>query len=290
MVSHRRVPTSLGHEVECHCQRYVDQVAIVTGGAQGLGRVIALRLAQEGAKVLIADHQEEKVHRTAKQLEEQTGMPFVATAGDLAVPGVADAMAKRAMEAFGRIDTLVNNAGYTVIRPFLEYSEELMQRTINFNLWTAIRSCRAVLPYMLERGYGRIVNIGADAFRTGLVFHTVYGGAAKGGVLGLTTTLAREMATKGITVNCVSLHGTDTYLDGSDDPPQSDPDPERHSQEAMRQLIGSSFREGQAFRDIKMERLAHPTEVAAAVAFIGSPEASFITGQLLSVNGGAAML
>ena len=290
MVIPGRVVTSLGHEVECHCRRYVDRVAIVTGAAQGLGRVIAHRLAQEGAKVLIADIQKERLQRTAKQLEEQTGMSFAAFTGDLSVPGVADAMAKQATEAFGRIDTLVNNAGFGVIMPLLDYSEELMQRTINGNLWTTIRSCRAVLPVMLEAGYGRIVNIGADAFRTGLLYHTIYGGAAKGGVVGLTTTLAREMATKGVTVNCISPHGNDSELDGSDEPPERAGDPSRHPPQYLTEFRGNSFREGQTFRDIKMERRGHPTELAAAVAFIGSPEASFITGQLLSVNGGAAML
>ena len=291
MVTRQRATTSQGHEVECHCRRYVDRVAIVTGAAQGMGRVIAQRLAQEGARVLIADVQEERVQRTAKQLQERTGMSFVGFGGDLSAPGVADAMAQRAVESFGRIDTLVNNAGYGVIKPFLDYSEELMQRTVNFNLWTTIRSCRAVLPTMLEQGYGRIVNLGAEAFRTGLLYHTIYGGAAKGGVVGLTTTLGREMATKGITVNCVSPHGTDTELDGSDEPPPRAQDPERHPPDIMRIMSGNGdFEKSQTFREIRMERRAHPTEIAAAVAFMGSPEASFITGQLLSVNGGAALV
>ncbi len=276
----------LAYEIKTQCQRYEGRVVIVTGADQGLGRVIARRVAEEGAKVMIADAQEERVKRTARQLQEETGMPFVWVSGDLSAPGVADAMAKRAANEFGQIDTLVNNAAALIRLRLVDFTEELMQKAVNWNVWNTLRCCKAVLPYMLKRGYGRIVNIGGEAWRTGFPFHTLLAGVGKGAMVGLTATLAGETVRNGITVNCVSPGGFETEADG--DPEAERPgfhDPTWTPPDVVNEIIKMA-----TSGSMGMGRLAHPTEVAAAVAFLGSPEASYITGQHLGASGGIAML
>jgi 2,3-dihydroxy-2,3-dihydro-p-cumate dehydrogenase len=275
------------YEVSTHCRRYEGRVAIVTGAAQGLGRVIARRLAEEGANVLVCDVQEARLQRAAERLESETGRRFAAFTGDLALPETAEAMTRRAIEEFGQIDTLVNNAAALIRMRLEEFTEELLQKAVNWNVWNTLRCCRAVLPHMLERGYGRIVNIGGEAWRTGTPFHTLLGGIGKGSMVGLTATLAGETVRRGITVNCISPGGMETAADGDADAATlSQPqDPSWNPPEMMRELM--AFATGGT---TGIGRLAHPTEVACAVAFFGSPEASFVTGQHVGVSGGVAMI
>jgi 2,3-dihydroxy-2,3-dihydro-p-cumate dehydrogenase len=277
---------SLEYEVPCQCQRYDGRVAIVTGAAQGLGRVIAKRLAQEGATVVLADIQEERVKRTAAQLQDELGSPFLGIGGDLSVPGVADDVARQAVDAFGQIDVLVNNAAYLVRMPFLDFTEEIMQRHVAWNLWSPLRMCRAVLPYMLDRKYGRIVNIGGE-HRIGTPMHTLLAGVKSGGIEGVTATLAADYLTEGIRVNCVSPAGMETLADGDPEPLPREQDPAVYPEQTAWQ---EWMRSGQAGPGSRIGRPAHPTEVAAVVAFLGSHEASYMTGQTLHVNGGAAMM
>jgi NAD(P)-dependent dehydrogenase (short-subunit alcohol dehydrogenase family) len=267
-----------GHAVDTRSRRYEGRVAIVTGAAQGLGRVVARRLAEEGASVVVADLQAERVARVARELSEETGSTVIAASGDLSIPGVADAMAARALDELGRIDTLVNNAAALIRMPLVDFTEELMQKALDGNWWTLVRSTKAVLPAMLDAGYGRIVNVGGEAWRVGVPFHTLLGGL-KGAMVGFTTSLAAEVIRSGVTVNCVSPGGFEMENDG---------DPLRESRflpdgwtppevmQAMMALGGG---------DRGMGRLAHPTEVAAAIAFVGAPEASYVTGQHFGVSG-----
>jgi len=133
---------------ETRCRRFEGRVAIVTGAGQGLGRVIARRIAEEGASVVVADIQLEKVCTTAEQLEQETGRPFVAFGGDLSLPGQAEEMAQLALRSFGRIDTLVNNAAALIRMRLVDFTEELMQQAVRGNVWTTLRCCKAVLPAM----------------------------------------------------------------------------------------------------------------------------------------------
>ena len=276
---------STDYDVPCQCKRYEGRVAMVTGAAQGLGRVIARRLAQEGASVVIADFNDEKGTRTARELEDETGQPFMWVGGDLSQPGVADNIVRQALDRFGQIDTLVNNAAFQARLPLLDFSEELMQRSVDTNVWGTVRTLKAVLPHMIERRYGRIVNIGGTAFEAGIPYHTFLGGIGKGSVVGLTTTVAAEFGQWGITSNCVSPGGMETRADGTPDSVAGQREPELNPTEEMFNTYGPM-----GGRNWIGRGRCHPTEVAAAVAFLGSHEASFITGQLLGANGGARMV
>jgi NAD(P)-dependent dehydrogenase (short-subunit alcohol dehydrogenase family) len=274
-------------QVTTQSRRYEGRVVIVTGAAQGLGRVIARRVAEEGASVVVCDIQEARVRRTAEKLQAETGQRFIHVCGDLAVAGVAEDMVKRTLDEFGQIDTLVNNAAALIRMRLEDFSEELLQKAVNWNVWNTLRCCKAVLPHMLERGYGRIVNVGGEAWRLGTPFHTLLGGVGKGSMVGLTATLAGDTVRRGITVNCVSPGGMESEADGDSEAASSSPprDPSWNPPEVMQELMKYAMSSPSG-----MGRLAHPTEVAAAIAFFGSPEASFVTGQHVGVSGGIAML
>jgi 2,3-dihydroxy-2,3-dihydro-p-cumate dehydrogenase len=250
------------------------RVAVVTGGATGIGHAITRRLADDGAAVVLAglgkQEVDEAVHALADAGHQASG--FV---GDLAAPGTADRLRDQAVEAFGAVDVLVNNAGGGVIRPTLEHTEETLQATIDNNLWTTLRCCLALLPHMAGRGYGRIVTIGAESVRNGLTDHAVYN-AAKGGVHGLATGLAREFAGSGVTVNVVAPSYTRT--DALDAALAAGRVPER-----MHRVVAD------AVDLIPLGRPAETDEVAAAVAFLAREDAGFVTGQVISVNGGSSM-
>ena len=251
---------------------HAGRVAIVTGAGQGtggIGRAIARRLAAEGANVVVSDV-DEGAEATARELRDALGAEVRSHRGNLSREPAARSLARFALDAWGRIDILVNNAGGGIIKPFLEHTPQTLQETIARNLWTAIWCTRAVLPAMLERAYGRIVNIGADSVRTGLHHHAAYN-AAKGGVHGMTTGLAREFAGHDITVNTIAPSLVNT--------------PRFRALGASNPALAKKFLEV-----IVKGRPAEPEEVAAFASFIASSEAGFITGQVLSINGGAAML
>jgi 2,3-dihydroxy-2,3-dihydro-p-cumate dehydrogenase len=278
---------TLAYEVSTQCQRYQGRTVIVTGAAQGLGRVIARRVAEEGANVLLCDLQPGQLQRTADKLTEETGQRFIWCDGDLSQQGVAEAVVAKALAEFGRVDTLVNNAAALIRMRLEDFSEDLLQKAVNWNVWNTLRCCKAVLPIMRAAGYGRIVNVGGEAWRTGTPFHTLLGGVGKGSMVGLTATLAGETARQGITVNCVSPGGFESVADGDFEgralgkPMDASWNPPEMMAELMAFVGGSKA---------GMGRLAHPTEVASAVAYFGSPEASFVTGQHIGVSGGIAMV
>ena len=246
-------------------KRFDDQIAIVTGGASGIGQATARRLAGEGAAVVIADVNGEGAGGVARSISEGGGRAIALQVDVTDAPGVR-AMTEQTIAAFGKIDILVSNAGWDRAGPFADTDEELWDRVIAINYRGHLATCHAALPYMRERGRGRIVTVASDAGRVGSSGEVVYSGA-KGAVIAFTKGLAREVARYGINVNCVAPGLVDTPLLAGM--------PEK--------LIAAIV------RSIPLRRTGVPEEIAAAICFLASDDAAYITGQTLSVNGGLNM-
>jgi 2-hydroxycyclohexanecarboxyl-CoA dehydrogenase len=242
------------------------KVAFVTGAGRGIGRGIAQRLREEGCKVALADLDQTGAEIAAKEI----GGGAIGLAIDVAKLASARTAVDEAERRLGPIDILVNNAGWDRVEPFLKNSEETWDKVLAIDLRGPINCCRAVLDSMVARGGGRIVSISSDAGRVGSSGEAVYSGA-KGGVIAFSKTLAREMARHGITVNCVCPGPTDTPM--------------------LQELATHNPKLHDALkRAVPMGRLGKPADIAAAVAFLASDDASYITGQALSVSGGLTMV
>jgi 2-hydroxycyclohexanecarboxyl-CoA dehydrogenase len=244
-----------------------NRTALVTGAARGIGRAIAVEFAAGGDRVALADIDAEAACAAAAELPGA-----IAVALDVTDPASVDAGVSEVERQLGAVQVLVNNAGWDELRPFIETDEDFWQRVIEINFKGCLRVTHRVLPGMLERGYGRIVNVASDAARVGSSLESVYSGA-KGAVVAFTKTLARETARRGITANSVCPGPTETPL--------------LHSlveRGARAQGTIEALR-----RAVPMRRLGTPEDVAPAVAFLASDRAAFITGQTLSVSGGLTM-
>ncbi|MGH3172525.1 MAG: SDR family NAD(P)-dependent oxidoreductase, partial [Streptosporangiaceae bacterium] len=227
--------------------RLEDKIAIVTGGGQGIGKAIAGKLAAEGATVVVTDLDEASAKETADALPGA-----VAIRADVTDRQGVQAMVSRVVERFGRVDVLVNNAGWDKASSFVDSDPADWDRAIAVNLYGVLHTCKAVLPLMAERGSGAVVNLGSDAGRVGSSGEAVYS-AAKGGIIAFTKSLAREVARHQVRVNCVCPGPTDTALFAS--------------------FAGPKLREALT-RAIPFRRLGQPDDVANVVAFIASDEAS----------------
>lgn len=245
-------------------KRFADRVAIVTGAASGIGRATALELAREGATVVVADIDVPGAEVVAAEIRKSG--QAMAQRVDVTDAAQARAMAAETLKAFGRIDILVSNAGWDRAGPFIETGEELWDKVIAINYRGHLATTHAVLPSMIERGWGRIVTVASDAGRVGSTGEVVYSGA-KGAVIAFTKGLAREVARHGINVNCVAPGLTDTPFLA-----------------AMPEKLMAAI-----IRSIPLGRVGRPEEVARAIAFFASPDADYVTGQTLSVNGGLNM-
>jgi len=246
------------------------RVAVVTGGGSGIGRAICRRLAQEGVTVGIVDIDAGGAGETVSLITSAGGKAVFAKADITDFDAVTAAVDKVENEA-GPIDILVNNAGWDKIVPFLQTDFDLWKKVVDINLYGPLHMHYAILPRMVERGHGKVVNIASDAGRVGSSGEAVYS-AAKGGIIAFTKTIARELARANIQINVVCPGPTDTPL---------------FAQVAEGEA-GAKIAEGLK-RAIPMRRLGQPEDLPGAVAFFASDDANFITGQTLSVSGGLTM-
>jgi len=247
-----------------------DKVAIVTGAGGGIGRAIALKFASLGANVVAADIKIAGAKETVALLEKN-GAKGIALDTDITDLARVQRMVKATQDTFGKLDILVNNAGWDIVEPFTKNTPEFWEKVIAINLKGPIFCTRAVLDPMMERKYGKIVNISSDAGRVGSSGEAVYS-ACKGGIIAFTKTIAREMARYQINVNCVCPGPTDTPL----------------LAEITKGETGAKIIDAMT-KAVPFRRLGKPEDIAGAVAFLASDEAGFITGQTLSVSGGLTM-
>jgi 3-oxoacyl-[acyl-carrier protein] reductase len=240
-------------------------VALVTGAAQGIGKAISLLLAKHGADIVVSDVLLEKATETAKEIEAM-GRKAMAVRVDVSKLGDVDQMVDAILKQFGKVDILVNNAGITRDKLILRMSEEDWDAVLNVNLKGTFNCTRAVVRHMAKQRYGKIVSIASVTGEMGNAGQVNYA-ASKAGVIGLTKTIAREFAQRGINVNAIAPGYIQT--------PMTDVLPEK-VKEDLKRLI-------------PMDRLGQPGDVAEAVLFLVSDRSSYITGHVLNVNGGIYM-
>ncbi len=244
--------------------RLENKVAVVTGGAQGIGAAIAKRFHAEGAAVALLDMSEEKL-KTAAGAIDGTGRKAVGFVCNVADKEQVARVFGEIEKKFGRIDILVNNAGITRDAMFHKMEEEQWDAVMDVNLKGMFNCCKAAVPGMRERKYGKIVNL-ASVSAFGNIGQTNYG-ASKGGVIGFTKCLAKEIARNNCTVNCIAPSYVNTEM------LQAVPD------NVMEKFLAA----------IPMNRLGEPEELAAVAAFLSSDDSSFITGECIVVSGGSYM-
>ncbi len=244
---------------------FTDKIVVVTGAGSGIGRATAHALAAEGAMVVVADIDTRAGEATASAIRD-SGQHSDFIAVDLTDRDSVNRFASTVQTQHGAVDILINAAGWGKTLPFCEGTPELWDKLIALNLYGPMQLAKALLPAMIERGNGRIVNVASDAGRVGSMGETVYSGA-KGGLIAFTKSLAREVARHHINVNCVCPGPTDTPL-----------------MAAVPQKVHDAL-----VKAIPFHRLAKPAEIADAIVFFASDRSTYVTGQVLSVSGGLTM-
>jgi 3-hydroxybutyrate dehydrogenase len=255
-----------------------DRIALITGGGRGIGRSIALTFAREGAKIALCSRTSTEVERVADDIRREFHSDVMYDVCDVSHPQDVAEFFLATFNAFGRgPDILVNNAGIAESAPFVKTTDEFWQRHIGVNLSGTFYATRAALPAMLERGWGRIINIASIAGKTGAPYIAAYA-ASKHGVLGLTRSAALEVATRGITVNAICPGYVETSMT-------------ERAIENIRTKTGRSESEARATIEhmSPQNRLITPEEVAAMALLLASEEGRGITGQAINIDGGSLL-
>jgi NAD(P)-dependent dehydrogenase (short-subunit alcohol dehydrogenase family) len=254
------------------------RIALITGGGRGIGRAIAMAFAREGARVVVAARTSEQVGRVAEEIETECGVEARAVLCDVADAAAVARMFDEASALWGRgADILVNNAGIAESAPLLKTTNELWDKHLAINLSGAFYCTRAALAGMLERGWGRIINIASIAGKTGAPYIAAYS-ASKHGLLGLTRSVAMETAARGITVNAICPGYVETFMT-------------ERAIENIKNKTGRSEEEARAGleRMSPQNRLVTPEEVAQLALLLAGEMGRGITGQAINVDGGSLL-
>ncbi len=258
--------------------RFEGQVVVITGASRGIGEGIALRFAQEGASVVLAAN-EEAVHEAAERIRSATDARVLSFIVDVTNKGQVADLYQQTVSEFGRVDVSVQNAGVITIKPLDELSEQEWDLVLDVNTKGVFLCCQAAAAHMLKQGSGRLINTGSGQSRDGFIYTPHYA-ASKMGVVGITQSLAKELATSGITVNafCPGIIETDMW---------------KYNDKAWGELLGD-YKEGELIdewvqNNIPMKRAGTPADVAGLVLFLASEDAAYITGQTINVDGGLIM-
>ncbi len=247
--------------------KLLDRIALVTGGSRGIGRATCIAMARQGAHVVVNYHENQAAAEEVQKEIERQGRQAMVYRADVSKLTIVQAMFRSVIERFGRVDILVNNAGGGLgyNKPIQEISEEDWDRLVDFNLKGVFNCCREASRFMIKQEGGKIINISSQMARRGMSRSSLPYVAAKAGVFGITRNLARQLAPYHITVNTVAPGSIET---------------ERHLAEKTPEQRNALIKE------IPLGRTGTPEEVAAAVVFLASDDANFITGAILDINGG----
>ena len=257
--------------------RFEGQVVVITGASRGIGEGIALRFAQEGASLVLAAN-EDAVDEAAERIRSATDAKVLSFVVDVTDKGQVEDLYERTVSELGRVDVSVQNAGVITIKPLDELSDEEWDLVLDVNTKGVFLCCQAAARHMLRQGSGRLINTGSGQSRDGFIYTPHYA-ASKMGVVGITQSLAKELATSGITVNafCPGIIETDMW---------------KYNDKAWGDLLGD-YEEGELIKEwvegIPMKRAGSPDDVAGLVLFLASEDAAYITGQTINVDGGLIM-